>query len=209
MRRLIALTVAASAVAMGGTGTSTAEAHVLKNKTLQQNYNHVTYVCKRGSGKPKRWHCQAERWIAKRLWGKIDTSIWPSINYASDVFNVSASTMRTIVGREGGNVHPAKLRVSLCQTYGIGWNVSGNPPSAAFGPYQFMLDYRGACFNPEAWGTFGAHDDAAFSAAWSRGARVPILYKHPASNLGQSLTTAYMLATPSTGGISHWCASMC
>lgn len=212
MKHNVALTVTALAVALGGIGTSTAEAHVFKAKTIHQNYAHAKYVCKEGTGKPKRWHCEASKWIEKGLWGKIDLSIWPSINYASSVFNVSASTMRTIVGREGGNIHPAKLRATICDPYaygiagggGLGWNNTG---SYAFGPYQFMLSYKPACNNPSAWGTFGAYDGTAFAAAWQRGHRVPYIYKHPASNLGQSVVAAYML---SIGGLCpHWGASMC
>ena len=144
-------------------------------------------------------------WIKK--WTRYDSSIYAAIKPAAFIFKASPRTMKTIVGREGGNVNPRKLKVSLCRTWGKGWNVTGN--SAAFGPMQFMLDYRGACFNANAWGTFGTWDDAAFRDAKSRGFPVPYRFKHPASNVGQAITTAYMLSHSHTGGIGHWCASMC
>jgi hypothetical protein len=144
---------------------------------------------------------QGNKWIAG--WTKADSSIYPSINKASKLFGVDPSLMKTIVGREGGNISPATLARSLCNGYGVGWNLQG---SAAFGPFQFMLDYRGACYNQWDWGTFGSYDDAAFQAAKQLGTPIPYRFKSPASNLGQAITAAYMLAN---GGLSHWCASMC
>lgn len=184
MQRLIVLTVTALAVAVGGIGTSTAEAKFKDDNA----------------------------WIQK--WTRIDRSVYTSINVAARTFNVSSHTLRAIVGAEGGNINPAKLRVTLCNPYaygiagggGLGWNNIG---SFAFGPFQFMLDAKPACMNHRLWGTFGDYDDAAFRAAKSKGVAVPYRFKHPASNVGQATTAAYMLATPSTGGINHWCASMC
>jgi hypothetical protein len=112
--------------------------------------------------------------------------------------------MRTIVEREGGNVAAWKLQRALCAGGGIGWNNAG---SAAFGPYQYMLAYRGACWNERAWGTFGAWDDVAFSAARARGLNVPYRFKTPASNVGQSVVTAYLLADGQV--CVHWAASVC
>lgn len=111
--------------------------------------------------------------------------------------------MRTIVGGEGGNVNPQTLRNSLCSSGGTGWNTQG---SAAFGPFQFMLDYRGACFNASSWGTFGVYDDAAFMAAKKAGVPVPYRFKHPASNVGQAITAAYVIRHV---GLGPWCASQC
>jgi hypothetical protein len=183
LKKLIVLT-AALAVLFGG-GTSTAGTK--KQETFRYPDNNA--------------------WI--KLWTKRDISIYRSMEVAAKVFHVSYNTLDAIQDGEGGNVHPAKLRHSLCQTWGIGWNTSGSPPSAAFGPMQFMLDYRGACNRPNDWGTFGAWDDAAFQDAKHRGVSVPYRFKTPASNVGQAVVTAYMLATPRTGGISHWCASIC
>lgn len=139
-------------------------------------------------------------------WSARDLSIWPAVHFAAQLFGVSEYTMRDIVNGEGGNVNPTTLRASLCSYGGTGWNTQG---SDAFGPMQFMLDRRAACFDASSWGTFGSYDDAAFAAARARGVIVPDRYKNPASNVGQAITTAYMLATPSTGGIRHWCASQC
>lgn len=152
---------------------------------------------------PKPDPYSGSKWI--RLWESYDSSVWRAMKPAAATFKVSTGTLSSIVLGEGGNVSPRKLERSLCSGAPgeIGWNLSG---SAAFGPAQFMLDYRGACWNPRAWGTFGAYDDAAFRAARQKGLNVPYRYKHPASNVGQMITTAYML---SIGGLSHWCASQC
>lgn len=141
-------------------------------------------------------------WI--KMWADRDESIWPSIKVASHVFNVSEWTLRSIVNGEGGNVNPRTLKSSLCSYSGTGWNTAG---SSAFGPFQFMLDFRGACMNGNAWGTFGSYDDAAFRAAKRIGIPVPYRFKHPASNVGQAITAAYMIRYET--GISPWCASQC
>lgn len=149
-------------------------------------------------------------WIKK--WTKVDRSVYTSINKAAFIFKASPHTMRAIVGGEGGNISPRKLRVTLCKPYafgsagggGLGWNNIG---SYAFGPYQYMLDDKPACNG--AWGTFGRWDNEAFAAAKKRGFPIPYRFKTPASNLGQSVVTAYMLTHRHTGGLSHWCASMC
>jgi hypothetical protein len=147
-------------------------------------------------------------WI--KLWDKRDVSIYPSMKVASSIFRVSHSTLLAINGGEGGNIHRDRLRITLCNPFalgyggggGVGWNNSG---SSAFGPMQFMMDSKPAC-NANDWGTFGSYDDRAFQEAKRRGYPVPYRFKHPASNVGQAITTAYMV---SRGGISHWCASMC
>lgn len=148
---------------------------------------------------------QQSSWIGK--WTRIDRSIYPSINRAATIFGASASTMRTIVGYEGGNINPDTLSYSLCHATQPGWNLSG---SDAFGPFQFMLGTKyGACVGQH-WGTFGRFVHEAFSSAKKRGIAIPYRFKTPASNVGQAITAAYMLANPrTTGGISHWCASMC
>lgn len=182
MKNLLALTVVV-AVLGGGVGTSAA-----------------------ATREPLRYP-DDNAWI--RTWTHKDQSIYASMTTAAKVFRVSEHTLRSINDGEGGNVSPEKLRVTICHPWklgAIGWNTQG---SAAFGPMQFMLDYRGACNDSGAWGTFGAYDDAAFKDAKRRGVAVPYRFKHPASNVGQAIVTAYMLATPSTGGIGHWCASMC
>lgn len=180
MKKLLVLTLAA-AVLGGGVGTSADAA----SENLRYPDNNA--------------------WI--KLWTKRDQSIYSSIKVAANIFRVSESTLRAVNGGEGGNVHPAKLRVTICNPSaygGIGWNTQG---SAAFGPFQFMLDYRGACNRQKAWGTFGSYDDAAFQEAKRQGISVPYRFKHPASNVGQALTAAYMI---SRGGLYvHWCASMC
>jgi hypothetical protein len=109
--------------------------------------------------------------------------------------------MRAIVEREGGNINPRTLKLSLCSATQPGWNLSG---SYAFGAFQFMLDRKPACGG--GWGTFGSYVHAAFASAKKLGHPVPFRFKTPASNVGQAVTAAYMLAH---GGLHHWCASMC
>jgi hypothetical protein len=140
-------------------------------------------------------------WIKK--WDRLDQTIWTANREAAKTFRVSERLLDGIVGAEGGNINPRTLRANLCSGRQPGWNLAG---SSAFGPFQFMLSYRGACFNAHAWGTFGSYDDAAFKDAKRRGNPVPYRFKHPASNVGQAVTAAYMLAN---GGLSHWCASQC
>lgn len=142
-------------------------------------------------------------WI--KTWTRYDKSVYTSIGPAAFIFRASPWTLRTIVGREGGNINPHKLRNSLCNGSQPGWNLSG---SYAFGPSQFMLDSKPAC-SPNSWGTFGTWDDTAFRAAKLLGHPVPYRFKTPASNVGQMIVTAYMITHPHTGGINHWCASMC
>lgn len=36
-------------------------------KFQEQAYSHVKYVCVRGSGEPKRWHCAAEKWLKREI----------------------------------------------------------------------------------------------------------------------------------------------
>lgn len=138
-------------------------------------------------------------WIHK--WTQADKSIYPAINKAAWIFRVDSGLLRTIVGREGGNVNPAKLHRSLCNGSQPGWNLSG---SYAFGPFQFMLDNKPACNS--GWGTFSSYVYAAFRSARQLGHPVPRRFEHPASNVGQAITAAYMIAH---GGLHHWCASMC
>lgn len=167
----------------------------------------ATVVSSPASAGADRRYKASHPWI--KSWSKTDRSIWPSINRAARIFRADAGLMRTIVNGEGGNINPRTLAASLCRTYGKGWNTSGNPPSAAFGAFQFMLRYRGACTNQSAWGTFGTWDDEAFRAAKQLGHPVPARFRTPASNAGQAIVAAYMLANPSrTGGASHWCASL-
>lgn len=146
-------------------------------------------------------------WI--KVWDKRDVSIYPSMKVASRIFRISYNTLYTVNDREGGNVHRDRLHRTLCDPYslgiggggGVGWNNSG---SYAFGPMQFMMDDKPACNSD--WGTFGSYDDKAFQEAKRRGVPIPYRFKNPASNVGQAITAAYMI---STGGIGHWCASMC
>lgn len=140
-------------------------------------------------------------WIEK--WQKVDESIYPANHVASLIFRVDEGLLDKIVGDEGGNVNPRTLKISLCAGTQPGWNNLG---SSAFGPYQFMLDYKGVCMNEKDWGTFGSYDDAAFQAAKELGHAIPYRYKSPASNVGQAITAAYMIAN---GGLHHWCASQC
>ena len=148
-------------------------------------------------------------WI--KLWDKRDVSIYPAMKVASSIFRVSYNTLATINDREGGNIHRDRLRVTLCSPWalgnggggGVGWNNSG---SYAFGPMQFMMDRKPACNVHSNWGTFEAHDNAAFQDAKRRGVPVPYRFKTPASNVGQAIVAAYMI---SQGGIGHWCASLC
>ena len=140
-------------------------------------------------------------WI--KMWRQRDQSIWSATHAAASAFSVSETLMREIVQREGGNHSPRQLRASLCRGWGSGWNTQG---SAAFGPMQYMLDYRGACFNSSEWGTFGAYDDRAFTAAKRRGVAVPFRFKHPASNVGQAVTTAYIISIGEA--CVHWSASI-
>lgn len=142
---------------------------------------------------------QQVRWV--KQWTRADESIWPAITRAAKVFRVDAGLLRTIVGREGGNVNPRTLKTSLCNGTQPGWNTQG---SRAFGAFQFMLDDKPACKG--AWGTFATYVQAAFLSAKDRGSPVPARFKTPASNVGQALTAAYMIAN---GGLHHWCASMC
>lgn len=142
------------------------------------------------------------KWIQK--YSRIDQSIYTSIAIAAPLFGVSQSLLIDIIEGEGGNVNPTTLSESLCLGYGKGWNYTGNPPSAAFGAFQFMLKYRGACYNHDAWGTFACCDYAAFKQAKDLGLTIPYRFKNPASNLGQAITAAYMIANPSTGGLCHW-----
>lgn len=140
-------------------------------------------------------------WI--QVWTQRDQGIAPSLEAASRIFGVSYGLMDTIVGREGGNVSPATLRTNLCTGSQPGWNTQG---SSAFGPFQFLLAFKAPCMQERSWGTFGSYDDAAFQDAKRRGWPVPYRFKTPASNVGQAITAAYMLAN---GGLHHWCASMC
>lgn len=58
-------------------GAPDADAHLvgkLKGKTIRmiikyqkEQYAHSRYVCVRGTGEPKRWHCAASKWIAHEL----------------------------------------------------------------------------------------------------------------------------------------------
>src|SRR4051812_43711754 len=89
------------------------------------------------AAKHERAKQQEARWI--RTWTRTDESIWPSINKAAKVFRVDAGLLRTIVGREGGNMNPRTLKTSLCNGTQPGWNLSG---SRAFGAFQFMLDSK-------------------------------------------------------------------
>jgi hypothetical protein len=141
-------------------------------------------------------------WIKK--WRNYDRSAYAAIKPAAFIFKASPWTLRTIVELEGGNIVPWKLKRSLCTGSQPGWNRQG---SYAFGPAQFMLDSKPACRH--SWGTFGRWDDEAFIAAKKRGHPVPYRFKTPASNVGQMVVTAYMITHPHTGGIGHWCASMC
>lgn len=149
------------------------------------------------------------RWI--KTWTQKDVSVYRAIDEAAKTFGVSEGTLNKIVGDEGGNIHPAKLRRTLCDPWvygpagggGLGWNNGG---SSAFGPFQFMLDYKAPCFRARDWGTFGSYDDAAFREAKKVGNPVPYRFKHPASNVGQAITAAYMI---DNGGFYHWCASQC
>jgi hypothetical protein len=141
-------------------------------------------------------------WIKK--WKRYDVSAYKAIKPAAYIFKANPWTLRAIVDREGGNVVPFKLKRSLCTGSQPGWNKRG---SRAFGPAQFMLDSKPACRGD--WGTFGTWDDAAFLAAKKKGHPIPFRFKTPASNVGQMLVTAYMITHPHTGGLSHWCASMC
>lgn len=182
MRKLIVLSLVIFAVG-GGMATSTAQAD---SKFDIQN-----------------------KWIKK--WVTLDQNIHQAVVEAAKTFKVSGSLLETIVGREGGNVNPAKLRVTICDPYafgiagggGLGWNNLG---SSAFGPFQFLLGIKPACNHASAWGTFSSFDDAAFQAAKEKGNPVPYRFKHPASNVGQAIVAAYMI---SKGGLHHWCASMC
>lgn len=186
MLRKLTLCIACLAVLGGGVTTGTAQAN---QETFRYPDNNA--------------------WI--RLWDKRDYSIYPAIHVAASIFRVSERTLLTINDHEGGNVHRDRLRVTICSPYalgiggggGVGWNNSG---SYAFGPMQFMLDSKPACNNQNSWGTFGSYDDSAFRDAKRRGVAIPYRFKHPASNVGQAVVAAYMI---STGGISHWCASMC
>lgn len=173
LRTLFALSV--MAVNMAATSTATAARHE------RAHNHHVT-------------------WISK--WQRADRSIYPAIHKSAWIFKVDENLLRTIVGREGGNVNPTTLHRSLCSTQGgIGWNLSG---SFAFGPFQFMLDSKPACNG--GWGTFGSYVYAAFSSARHLGHPVPRRFQHPASNVGQAITAAFMIRN---GGLHHWCASMC
>lgn len=140
------------------------------------------------------------RWV--KLWQKRDQSVWTSIPPAATTFQVSSGTMRTIVEREGGNVASWKLQRNLCTGGQPGWNNIG---SYAFGPYQYMLGSKPACNGY--WGTFGAHDDQAFHEARARGLNVPYRFKTPASNVGQSIVTAYLIRKGQL--CVHWSATLC
>lgn len=139
------------------------------------------------------------RWVQK--WSHIDRSIWPSVHVAARRFSVSESLMRDIVNGEGGNVNPQKLRLSLCTATQPGWNTQG---SYAFGPMQYMLGSKPAC--SRSWGTFGAYDDRAFREARRLGMNVPYRFKTPASNVGQSIVTAYIIRIGQV--CVHWSASL-
>lgn len=142
-------------------------------------------------------------WI--KLWAARDESIYPAMRVAAAVFHVSYYTLKSINDGEGGNINPRTLHRSLCSGSQPGWNLRG---SYAFGPMQFMLSKKPACSG--GWGTFSTYASRAFAEAKRLGFPIPARFKSPASNVGQAITTAYMLANPkSTGGISHWCASQC
>lgn len=192
MRKLM-LTIAVLA-AMGGGVAETAHAGKVQQKAVPVKIHVHVFV-----------HHKAT-WIEK--WQKFDESIYPANHVAADIFNVSEGLLDKIVGDEGGNINPRTLHSSLCTGSQPGWNLLG---SSAFGPYQFMLDYKAPCERQTDWGTFGSYDDAAFQAAKRLGFAVPYRFKSPASNVGQAITAAYMIANPglSDGGIAHWCASQC
>lgn len=69
--RLIAITIAALAF------TGTASAHIIGSfhgKTLkatvayqEKQLAHTSYVCARGTGEVKHWHCLAARWVGREL----------------------------------------------------------------------------------------------------------------------------------------------
>lgn len=139
------------------------------------------------------------KWILR--FTKIDQSIYSSIAIAAPLFGVSQSLLIDIIEGEGGNNAPDILSKSLCLGYGKGWNLAG---SSAFGAFQFMLSNRSACYSHELWGTFACCDFQAFKAAKLLGLAIPYRFKNPASNLGQAITAAYMIANPSTGGLCHW-----
>lgn len=145
---------------------------------------------------------QHHRHHVQHIWLDADESIYPAIHKASNIFNVSQDLLRTIVSREGGNINPRTLHSSLCSGSGKGWNTLG---SYAFGAFQFMLDSKSnACTGN--WGTFDAYAQTAFNSAKKRGYTIPHRFMTPASNIGQAITAAYMIAN---GGLHHWCASMC
>lgn len=72
MRKLLLLTAVLFITTTTGT---TAQAHLVtkpKNDTLKstlhsqtENLKHVRYVCRRGKGITKRWHCLARRWLIR------------------------------------------------------------------------------------------------------------------------------------------------
>lgn len=182
MRKLLALSIVVAALG-GGVATNTAQANTGHHKVHVHLFVHKI------------------TWIEK--WEKADESIYPAIRIASHVFHVDKGLLENIVGGEGGNINPRTLQSSLCSGSQPGWNNFG---SYAFGPFQFMLDRKPACMVQTEWGTFGSYDDAAFQEAKKLGVSVPYRFKSPASNVGQAITAAYMIAH---GKLSAWCASQC
>lgn len=140
------------------------------------------------------------RWI--QSWTNKDQAIWPSIHVAARTFKVSESLMVAIVNGEGGNVNPQKLHASLCSGgRTTGWNTQG---SYAFGAFQFMLGSKPACKGN--WGTFGSYVNSAFTQAKRLGVAVPYRFKTPSSNVGQSITAAYIIWRGQV--CVHWSASL-
>jgi hypothetical protein len=174
--RKLMLTIAVLA-ALGGGVAETAHAGKVQEKAVPVKIHVHLFIHK-------------TTWIEK--WQKFDESIYPANHVAAGIFNVSESLLNRIVGDEGGNINPRTLHSSLCTGSQPGWNLLG---SSAFGPYQFMLDYKAPCDREsDGWGTFGSYDDAAFHEAKVLGFAVPYRFKSPASNVGQAITAAYMIA---------------
>lgn len=110
--------------ALGGASGTTAEAHIFKHKSAWQNYKHAKYVCAKGSGGVKRWHCATLKWKVFDAYERVVTD-WRSYLLNLVGHSIYHGCALPLIGRESGGV-VTKWNYQGSGAYGLGQAL---PPS--------------------------------------------------------------------------------
>lgn len=153
------LLVLSIVIAVGGSATNTAEAHLvrmpdypkknhLQNRLASQteNLKHARYVCRHGGGQHKRWACKARIWISNER-KETQRALAPKLTGGSPAANVALG--RHLAAKLYGWTGYEWEALYALWNHESGWSqYADNPDSDACGIPQRMDNCANAGHNP-------------------------------------------------------------